>query len=128
MTIWTTEEMACIGGWLDRGGGEANAEWFSLRVDVSWEKSKEGHRSSRTPGHFGSCQLWGRGGGKNLNVKMEAFTDNKGNSYALRKAMSTKFPLTLLVMELAEEMRANGTVVELSWIRRIDLMRAKGST
>ena len=48
-----------------------------------------------------AVKMWGQGREKNLNVKVEAFTDNKGNSFALKKAMSTEFPLTLLVMELA---------------------------
>ena len=130
VTIWTdakaTEEMACIGGWLDRGEGEEKAEWFSLRVEESWAPwiMAKGRNPKRVIaalellGTLIAVKLWGQGGGKNINVKVEAFTDNKGNSYALKKAMSTKFPLTLLVMELAEEMRANGTTVELSWIRR----------
>lgn len=48
-----------------------------------------------------AVKMWGQGREKNLKVKVEVFTDNKGNSFASKKAMSTKFPLTLLVMELA---------------------------
>ena len=48
-----------------------------------------------------AVKMRGQGREKNLNVEVEAFTDNKGNSFALKKALSTKFPLTLLVMELA---------------------------
>ena len=45
-------------------------------------------------------------------------TDNKGNSYAVKKAMSTKFPVAPLLMELSEEMKAQHMVLNLEWRRR----------
>ena len=32
--------------------------------------------------------------------------------------MATKYPLTLLLMELSEQMRARSTVLHLSWLQR----------
>lgn len=49
---------------------------------------------------------------------MEAFTDNQGNSFALRKGMSTKYPLTLLMMEMAEELRHKNLQLDLKWTKR----------
>ena len=36
----------------------------------------------------------------------------------LRKAMTTKFPSTLVLMELAEELSAKNCELQLQWIRR----------
>ena len=45
-------------------------------------------------------------------------TDNQGNAYAVRQAMSTKYPLALLLMELSEEMRDQQVVLDLRWTPR----------
>ena len=45
-------------------------------------------------------------------------TDNQGNSYAVSKLMSTKFPLPLLLMELSETLRKEEQCLDLSWIPR----------
>ena len=45
-------------------------------------------------------------------------TDNRGNSYAVTKMMSTKWPLTALIIELSEELRANNLELHLEWLPR----------
>lgn len=45
-------------------------------------------------------------------------TDNQSNTYALSKWMSTKFPLTLLIMELSETLRMSQCELSLDWIAR----------
>jgi hypothetical protein len=45
-------------------------------------------------------------------------TDNQSNTFALSKFMSTKFPLTIFLMELAETLRLGGCNLKLDWIRR----------
>ncbi|CAL1153955.1 unnamed protein product [Cladocopium goreaui] len=45
-------------------------------------------------------------------------TDNQGNTYAVNKLMSTKFPLTLLVLELSETLRLRNCELGLEWIPR----------
>ena len=45
-------------------------------------------------------------------------TDNQSNTYAVSKMMSTKFPLTLLVMELSETLRSSCCELSLDWIPR----------
>ena len=45
-------------------------------------------------------------------------TDNQGNSFVVSKFMSTKFPLTLLLMELAEQLRSRGLELHLTWLPR----------
>ena len=49
---------------------------------------------------------------------MEAFTDDRGNSFILRKGLSTKFPVTLLVIEVAETLRRYDAYATLTWVRR----------
>ena len=53
----------------------------------------------------GICQVYGG-------------TDNQGNSYALSKCMTTKYPMTLLIMEVSETPREKRCELHLEWIRR----------
>ena len=41
---------------------------------------------------------------KTSPVAIRGYTDNQSNESLLRKAMTTKFPSTLILMELAEEL------------------------
>ena len=43
---------------------------------------------------------------------------NQSNEALLRKAMTTKFPSTLVLMELAEELSAKNYELQLQWICR----------
>ena len=45
-------------------------------------------------------------------------TDNQSNTYALSKWMSTKFPLTFLIMEFSETLRLGRCELSLDWIAR----------
>ncbi|CAE7565714.1 unnamed protein product, partial [Symbiodinium microadriaticum] len=45
-------------------------------------------------------------------------TDNQGNSYAVSKLMSTRFPLPLLLMEMSETLRRGELTLDLSWVPR----------
>ena len=51
-------------------------------------------------------------------VSMKGFTDNKSNESLVRKGMTTKFPSTLILMELMEELGSKNSQLELSWLRR----------
>ena len=50
---------------------------------------------------------------KTSRVAIRGYTDNQSNEALLRKAMTTKFPSTLILMELAEEQSAKNC--ELRW-------------
>ena len=54
-----------------------------------------------------AIKLWAskRDGANSIRVMARAFTDNQGNQFIMRKGMSMKFPLTLLMMEMEEELR-----------------------
>jgi len=45
-------------------------------------------------------------------------TDNLGNTFAVSKWMSTKFPFTVFVMELSETLRRGNCLLSLDWVRR----------
>ena len=51
-------------------------------------------------------------------ITISAGTDNQGCSLALRKLMSTKWPLAPLLMELSEQMRSRSLELQLNWIPR----------
>ena len=51
-------------------------------------------------------------------MAIRGYTDNHLNEALLRKAMTTKFPSTLILMELAEELSAKNCELQLQWIRR----------
>ena len=51
-------------------------------------------------------------------MQLSGLTDNKGNSCIVTKLMSTKFPLFIILMELAHELDQKGITMGLSWIPR----------
>ena len=121
-----TEEGAWIGGYVIDPAGEPG-QWFAEQVEGSWadwifvRKDKKRLIASlellgtlvalklwlpHTPqGAKGVCQIYGG-------------TDNQGNSYAISRCMSTRYPLTLLIMEVSETLRLKGRELHLEWIRR----------
>ena len=71
-----------------------------------------------------AIKLWLGDGGKKLDLYTEAFTDNRGNEFILKKGMSTKFPIALLVIEVSETLRSLNATADLKWIRREENQRA----
>ena len=47
-----------------------------------------------------------------------AETDNQGNPFATAKLLSTKFPLNVLLMQLATCMEVSGLYLNLKWVPR----------
>lgn len=65
-----------------------------------------------------AVKLWIRKAGGEVEVRAEAFTDNRGNQFILQKGMTTKFPIVLLVIEMSETLRSEDAMASLTWIRR----------
>ena len=67
-----------------------------------------------------AVRLWADpgSGGKRGKCWIKAGTDNQSNTYSISKWMSTKFPLTILILELSETLRTRSCVLELDWIPR----------
>ena len=121
-----SEEDACLGGYLAISEDLKECPWFSVPVDVKlapWLYSKGGVpkrviASLELLATILAVKVWGSEGGAGLVAKMKAFTDNRGNAFALKRGMSTKFPLALLLMELAEELRSKDLSLDLEWVKR----------
>ena len=140
LKIWTdakaTDESAWIGGWRDTGEGHGKAQWFSVEVTeewMPWLKCKKGNpkrviASLEMLATLVAMRLWCEGGEEDLQMMAHAFTDNLGNSFVMRKGMSTKFPLTLLLMEASSMMREKNFVATLDWISRNENQEADALT
>ena len=121
-----SEKDACLGGFLACSKNLKECPWFSIPVDeklAPWLFSKGGNpkrviASLELLATLLAVKFWTKKGQGNAAVRTKAFTDNRGNAFALKRGMSTKFPLTLLIMELAEEMREKDLKLDLEWIKR----------
>jgi len=52
------------------------------------------------------------------SLLLPLFTDNRGNTFALSRLMTTKYPLCLIVMELATVMEQRGLILDTAWAPR----------
>ena len=111
-------------------------QWFSEKVEpwmAPWLKVRSGNpqrviAALEMLAMLVAIKLWMPESEGYLRVHAEAFTDNKGNEFILNKGMSTKFPITLLVIESSETLRKKGATADLRWIRREDNQRADDLT
>ena len=121
-----TEQGAWIGGFLQSKEGSI-ISWFSEEVQESWapwlfvrKDPKRVIAALELLATLVAVRLWANGlqrGGKG-RCWVRAGTDNQGNSYAVSRLMSTKYPLTVLIMELSETLRARNCELDLQWIPR----------
>ena len=51
-------------------------------------------------------------------------TDNRGNSFIVRKLASTKWPIVALLIELSEQLRRRRALLDLQWVPRGDIVEA----
>ena len=51
-------------------------------------------------------------------VAVRGYTDNQSNEALVKKAMTTKYPSSLVLLELAEELAAKKCDLSFTWIRR----------
>ena len=121
-----TDTDAWIGGFVQDKDNNI-LEWFSERLDKHWapwlfvkRDLKRIIAALELLATLIAVRLWaphsdkpGRGA-----AWVRAGTDNQSNSYAVSKMMSTKYPLTLLVMELSETLRTRNCELMLEWIPR----------
>ena len=117
---------AWIGGFLELVPG-CQGPWFSLEVKENWAPwafakgdPNKVIAALELLATLVAVKLWVPEGSekKTSRVAIRGYTDNKSNEALLRKAMTTKFPSTLLLMETAEELSAKNCELQLQWIRR----------
>ena len=130
---------AFIGGWECKGDTPTKAaRWYALEVkekEFPWAFAK-GHDPGRV---IAALELLGtivsiiyfcepQSATTKVSFKMTGATDNQGNSLAMIKMMSTKWPLTALIMEMSEQLRKRNAELHLRWVRRTENQEADDLT
>ncbi len=119
-----------IGGYCSSGDADLlKRRWFLLVItqdEAPWLFDQEGQASTR----IAAGELLGSMAGALLfvpadtnvicraTVKCVGATDNKGNSYIVKKLMTTKLPVAAILMALADIMRDRGVTLDLVWVPR----------
>ena len=62
---------------------------------------------------FTGITVKGRG-----SITITGGTDNEGNSYVIKKQMTTKYTLCVILMELSAQIQSKGLFLDLNWRRR----------
>ena len=122
-------ECIVIGGWeTTNGGSTMSARWFSIslnRKNAAWAYVKG--QPFRSIASLELCavlvavMLFARGkesDGRRGTLTMGASTDNLGNTHVLAHFMSCKYPLSIVVMELAAQLKIAGLELDLGWVPR----------
>eukprot|EP00434_Breviolum_minutum_P043149 symbB.v1.2.038446.t1/scaffold5913.1/size22488/1 len=118
-----------VGGWEVFGAkGPEDARWFSVKVtrkSCPWLYLKgEPFRTIAAAELlavtlavmvFKEAAAWRNCEGR---FSISGFTDNAGNTFVVNKFLSTKFPLSIVLMELAYQMAGLNATLSLSWIPR----------
>ena len=64
---------------------------------------------------FGPESAWRKGSGR---VSVTGFTDNLSNAYLIDRFLTTKFPASLVLMELSKQLDKYSLDLDLAWIPR----------
>ncbi|CAE8725125.1 unnamed protein product [Polarella glacialis] len=132
-------DLVCIGGWESFGGISCDkARWFSVRLSkkqIPWAFAKgepfKTVASLELLGVLISILVfikdapWRNGVAQ---VAFTAFTDNQGNGYLLNKLMTSKYPLNVILIEVAEQLEAANAFMNLEWVPREQNVEADALT
>ena len=69
-----------------------------------------------------------KGSGIHGRMTLSGFTDNQGNPFVLDKMMTTAFPLSVILMELAVQLDLARLCLELGWVPREQNVEADALT
>jgi hypothetical protein len=116
------------GGWESTGLGEPkDSRWFKMeltRKNAAWAfHAGEPYRSIASIELFTTLvaamvfRQDNTDGLLQLSV-LEGETDNKGNAYVVAKLMTTKYPLNIILMELALQLQRCNSCLDLAWVPR----------
>ena len=116
---------AWIGGFREIVPG-CHGPWFSLEVTRDWAlgffqgEPKQGHRLARVAATLIGVKLWVPDSKDRQVSKLaiRGYTDNQSNEALVKKAMTSSFLSTLILLELAEELAFKSCELGLTWIRR----------
>ena len=122
-------DLIVIGGWeVPASGRTEDARWFSIvlnRRNAPWAYLKgEPFRniaSLELVAVLTAVMLFGKDWECDMSrtvMSLSASADNLGNTYVLNHFMSCKYPLSIVVMELAVQLKKLGLEMDLKWIPR----------
>eukprot|EP00438_Fugacium_kawagutii_P029840 Skav200966 [mRNA] locus=scaffold448:569541:570587:- [translate_table: standard] len=123
------QDKIVIGGWeVGSDGSTRDCRWFSIHLDrksAPWAYLKgEPFRniaSLELVAVLTAVILFEVEGSKEgclQSMSLSASTDNLGNTYVLQHFMSCKYPLSIVVMELAVQLKERSLELNLGWIPR----------
>jgi hypothetical protein len=109
------------------GASPANARWFSVdlnKVNAPWAFSRgEPFRTIASLELFATLlcivtfgDAWPAGA--QGEVVLQGITDNLGNTFAVTWLMTSKFPLVVILAEVAAQLRSRGMALSLGWTPR----------
>ena len=133
-------ENVAIGGWrCDGATSTREARWFAVefnRRNAPWAFSRG--EAFRT---IASLELLGvlvgvmvlmpdvKGDAETLGtVSLTCGTDNQGNMFLMDKLLTTKYPLGVVLMELASQLGRRGATLRADWIPRLQNEEADALT
>ena len=133
-------DLVVIGGWRVRGAGDPReAEWFSVtltRATAPWAFARGD--PFRT---IAALELLGtlvslvvlvpnepRRSDASALISLTCSTDNQGNSYLLDRMLTTRYPLGVVLMELAHQMKLRRMVLRARWLPRDENQEADDLT
>ena len=135
-------DQVAIGGWLTKGGRRAReAPWFAVSLDrrsAPWAFHRgEPFRTiaslellAALVGVMTLCPLseWDTGRDSTGWVTIGCGTDNQGNSFLVDKLLTTKFPLGVILMEVAHQLHLRRAVLRANWVPRLQNEEADALT
>ena len=133
-------DTVAIGGWRSADGTKAaDASWFSVsltRSNAPWAFARgEPFRTIASlellASLVGLMVLVPEGEGKGDaagTLSLSCGTDNQGNSYLLDRMLTTKYPLAVVLMELAHQMRRRRLILRALWTPRLENKEADALT
>lgn len=129
-----------IGGWKSQGGCKTSeAPWFSValtRATAPWAFARgEPFRTIASLELLGSLvglmvlvPRTEQRGETAAVLSLSCGTDNQGNSHLLDRMLTTKYPLGVVLMELAHQMRIRRLVLRAHWLPRLENEEADALT
>jgi hypothetical protein len=118
-------DLIVLGGWeLGPHADTCQARWYSIRLsrkEVPWAYTRgDPFRAIASLELLGTllCLLVFGTEASSLatgSISLTASGDNQSNGFSLDKLSSTKYPLYLVLMELAEQLRARRLLLQVAW-------------
>ncbi len=122
-----------VGGWLPARSPAGNivkaaSKWFAVslnRDNAPWAfaKSGEPYRAIAALEAYGALlSLIAFApllpADSKARLRLPGFTDNASNTFSLARLMTTKYPLLIVIMEIAIQSEARNLVLDLEWVPR----------